>query len=107
MPDSPLPTYASAIYGFTIFLNLCTAWLVAITFGKNKGMLYDQGPPWMIAVSVVAMLMCWNKVLLPQDITFWGSFIAALLGLWGAWVDYKHLIDHIAGRRKPKARERS
>jgi hypothetical protein len=102
-----LPSYANVVIGAVIVANILSAWVIAITMAKNKGELYDQGPPWMVALSVVTLLLCFYDLFLPAEVSFWGSAALAGFALWGSWVDYSHLVRHYESRRRERARGQS
>jgi hypothetical protein len=91
--DPSLPSYAGVIAVAVIFGNLATAWLLVLTMGENSGGLADAGPPWVVAISCLLLVLCYYRIIMPVEMSFWGSAIACALGLWGAWVDYTRLVD--------------
>ena len=93
MTESELSSYAYLVTAFVVIANLGTAWIVVLTMGENKGILASGGPPLLAALSCLALLLLHYNVLLPREVSFWGSAILAALGFWGAWVDYAHLTD--------------
>lgn len=102
MNPSPLPSYAYLIVGAAVVANLITASMVMITMSMNKSILYDAGPPGVAALSCLALLLFHYNALLPQEVALWGSAFLAAMGLWGAWVDYVHLSDHMKSTAKPR-----
>lgn len=102
MNASSLPSYAGMVVVAVIVANLATAWLVVLSYGMNNGNLADHGPPWLGALSCIALLLCYYGIIFSVELSFWGSVILAALALWGAWVDYTRLSD----RRKTLAKPR-
>ncbi len=100
-----LPSYATIVVGAIILANLASAWVITLTMGKNKGEFYDQGPPWMVALSILTLLLCWYDLFLPIEVSFWGATAFAGFGLWGAWADYTHLLDHYRDQKREKSRK--
>lgn len=107
MKSSALPSYAMLVVSAIILANIVAVWVILLTMGKNKGDFYDQGPPWMVALSLIALLFCWYEIILPAEVTFWGSAAFAAFGLWGAWADYTHLLDHYRDLKREKSRSPS
>jgi hypothetical protein len=103
MNDSALPAFAITIVVMVIAMNLATAWVTALTMSENNGGLFAAGPPVLAALSCLSLCLCYYRILLPIDVSFWAAVFLAVMGFWGAWVDYSRLAD----RRKAlqKARE--
>lgn len=102
MTQPALPSYAYLIVGVAILANVAAAWMVMLTMSLNKSILYDPGPPGLAALSIVVLLLFHYDALLPRDISLWGAAFLAGMSLWGAWVDYVHLSDHIKAGSKPR-----
>ncbi|MBK6982432.1 MAG: hypothetical protein IPH30_13670 [Betaproteobacteria bacterium] len=88
-----LPTYAYLVVIAVVLANLGTAWILVLTMGENNGSIISGGPPLVAALSVLCLVLSQYNILLPLDVSFWGSAFLAALGLWGAWVDYAHISD--------------
>ena len=102
MDASSLPSYAAMVVVAVIAANLATAWLVVLSIGENSGNLADQGPPLLAALSCIALVLCYYKIIFPVELSFWGAAALGALALWGAWVDYTRLSD----RRKTLSKSR-
>jgi hypothetical protein len=102
MHPTELPSYASMVIGLVILADIIAAWIVLMTMMKNKGNLYDQGPPWMIVLSAVSLFLCWKNAFVSVEISFWAAVGFGILGLWGAWTDYIHLVRHFEMVQKEK-----
>jgi uncharacterized membrane protein HdeD (DUF308 family) len=107
MKATSLPTYAMLVISGVILANIIAAWIILLTIGKNKGELYDQGPPWMVAASVITLLFCWYDIFMPAEVAFWGSVVLAVFALWGAWADYSYLLEHYRKQSSEKSRRPS
>lgn len=101
-----LPDYGTLVIGFTIFANVVTAAVILATMGKNKGLLYDQGPPWMVALSVLCLLFLWFDLFMAREVAFWFAAGFAAFAAWGAWVDYKRVVDYSSGRALERERKK-
>ena len=99
-----LPPYASIVMTLVIVANALAVLVILRTFMVNKGNIYDEGPPWIVAASLILLLLCYNKIILPAELAFWGATIAGILALWGAWTDYNHLADHQREQQEARAR---
>ena len=104
MKTNVLPPYAMILLSGVILANIISVWLILMTMAKNKGELYDQGPPWMAALSVIMVLLCWYDSILPPETSFWGSAGFAVFAIWGSWVDFRHLLEHQEKREKERKR---
>ncbi len=102
-----LPTYAFLVVIAVVLANLGTAWLVMISMGENNGSLISGGPPLVAALSVLCLVLSQYNILLPLDVSFWGSAFLAALGAWGAWVDYAHISDRRKTLEKARRERKS
>ncbi|MBL0142561.1 MAG: hypothetical protein IPP91_10805 [Betaproteobacteria bacterium] len=103
MTDSSIPSYAGLIAIVVIMANLATAWLVVLAMGENSGGVFSEGPPWIAVGSGVTLALWHYNVILPAEMSFWGSVLLGAMGLWGSWVDYARLSDR--RRALDKARQ--
>lgn len=101
-----LPSYAPMVLVLVIFANVIAVFVILRTFMVNRGNVYDEGPPWIVATSVILLLLCYNKIMLPAELSFWLATITGLLALWGAWVDYSHLSEHQRSREEARAKSK-
>jgi hypothetical protein len=101
-----LPDYATLVIGVTIFANVLSAAVILATMGKNKGLLYDQGPPWMVALSALCLFFLWFDLLMDREVAFWFAAGFAAFALWGAWVDYVRVVEYASGRAIEKERKK-
>jgi hypothetical protein len=91
MNASSLPSYATLVLVAIVLVNLATAWVVMLTMGENSGQLFAGAPPGIAALSCLLLILFYYNAMLPIEVSFWGSAFLAVMGLWGAWADYRHL----------------
>jgi hypothetical protein len=93
MNASSLPSYATLVVIAVILANLATAWVVIITMGEHSGQMFAAAPPGLAALSCLLLVFFYYNIVVPIEVSFWGSAFLAAMGLWGAWADYRHLAE--------------
>jgi hypothetical protein len=102
MNASSLPSYASLLAVVVVLLNLATLWLVALAMGENNGNVFSEGPPWIAVLSFICLGMCYYKIVVSPEVSFWIAVGMSVMGLWGAWVDYSRLADRRRSLQKSR-----
>jgi hypothetical protein len=106
--DSPLlPSYAFLIVIGIVLANVATVVVVVITMGEHGGSVFAGAPPMLAGLSCLTLVLCYYKIMLPVEVSFWGSAFLAAMGLWGAWADYTHLADRKKSLGKPRSSQKS